>query len=238
MALIKAKSKCDVVVDELMAMISRGEYKEGDKILPENLLADHFGVSRVTVREAVKRLAALGLVQIRQGDGTYVNRIDIGSAVKPMLSNLVVEQLSIQQLYDARIFVEVGTVRLAARNRTPEELLELQKLLEDMSAALQPYDVERFSFHDTKFHELIGRMAHNPVLSATYSAIRDILCFYIKKTNISEETAKRSMEHHGEIVSYIGERNEYLAAITMERHVEHAKFALLRQFKRERDGVT
>jgi GntR family transcriptional repressor for pyruvate dehydrogenase complex len=230
MAIANTKSKCDIVVDELMAMFARGEYKQGDKILPENLLADRFGVSRITVREAVKRLAALGLVTIKWGDGTYVNNINIGSAVKPMLSNLVFDQLNIRQIYDARMFVEAGTARLAARNRTEEELLELKRLLDDMRTAFNPYDYEKFSFYDTKFHELIGRISDNPILTATYSAIQDVLYIYIKKTNVSMETAKRSMEHHTEIISYISERNEYLAGITMERHVEHAKFSLLQQY--------
>jgi len=226
---ITAKTKCDMTTDALLEMIARGDYKAGDRLPTEKELTEMFSVSRVTIREAIKRLNSLGMVTIRQGDGTYLNHTDADSVVRPLMSTMVLNDLSIEEIYDARLFVEVGNVRLAARNRSEEDLAALKLLLADMEKALSPYSSEAFSRLDNRFHELIGKISRNYVLSSTYSALEQLLRYYINTTNHSYETAKTSMFHHQHIVSYIEERNEYLAGVTMEQHVDHAKRALLQK---------
>ena len=226
---ITSKTKCDLTTDALLAMIARGEYKAGDRLPTEKELTEMFSVSRVTIREAIKRLNSLGMVTIRQGDGTYLNQTDANSVVRPLMSTMVLSDLSIEEIYDARLFVEVGNVRLAARNRTEQDLNDLKELLQRMEKALDPYVSESFSFLDNRFHEMIGKISGNYVLSSTYSALEQLLQYYINTTNHSFETAKTSMFHHQHIVSYIEERNEYLAGVTMEQHVDHAKRALLQK---------
>lgn len=230
-AKITTKTKCEMTTDALLAMIARGEYKAGDRLPTEKELTEMFSVSRVTIREAIKRLNSLGMVTIRQGDGTYLNHTDADSVVRPLMSTMVLNDLSIEEIYDARLFVEVGNVRLAARNRTEKDLVQLKELLASMEKTLDPYVSEEFSRLDNRFHEMIGKISGNYVLSSTYSALQQLLRYYISTTNHSYDTAKTSMFHHQHIVSYIEERNEYLAGVTMEQHVDHAKRALLQKRK-------
>ena len=232
---IAPKTKCDMTTDALLEMIARGDYKAGDRLPTEKELTEMFSVSRVTIREAIKRLNSLGMVTIRQGDGTYLNPTAAESVVRPLMSTMVLNDLSIEEIYDARLFVEVGNVRLASRNRTEEDLAALQSLLAEMEQALAPYSSEMFSRLDNQFHELIGKISGNYVLSSTYSALQQLLQYYINTTNHSYETAKISMFHHQNIVAYIGEQNEYFSGVTMEQHVNHAKRALLQKMAEEKE---
>ena len=226
---IKAKTKCDLTTEAILSMLASGAYKAGDRLPPEGELMELFAVSRVTLREALKRLNTMGVVTIRQGDGTYVQNPDVKNVVQPVISGMVVQSLSINELYDARMFIEVGMVRLAARNRKKEDMEALRKLLLGMEKTMDPFDSAEFSALDGMFHEMIGKLSGNHVLLSTYTALRELIRYYISRTNISFETAKTSLFHHSQIVGYIEAGNEYLAGVTMEQHVDHAKRALLAQ---------
>lgn len=231
--IIKTKTKCDMVAERIMNMIARGEYKVGDKLPSEYEFCDMFGVSRVTVREAIKRLNTHGVLSIQQGDGTYVRNVGVDSVVKTMYSNMVIQNLSVGEIYDARLFVEIGTVRLAARNRTEEELRKLSEIVESMKSLINNYDVASFSELDNTFHETIAHMSKNSVLRSTYDGLKELLLYYIEKTNFSYETAKISAEHHIQLLNHINERNEYMAGLVMEQHLIHAKESLIRSLGTE-----
>lgn len=224
---IKAKTKCDLTAEAILSMIASGEYKAGDKLPPEGELTERLAVSRVTLREALKRLNTIGVLMIRQGDGTYVRDPDVKTVVRPLMSGMVVQNLSTEELYDARLFIEVGTVRLAARKRKEEDVEDLNKILAEMEKTLDPFDSEAFSILDGRFHETIGRISGNHVLLSTFTALRELIHYYINQANISYTTAKTSMFHHSQLVGYIKAGNEYLAGVTMEQHVDHAKRAFL-----------
>jgi GntR family transcriptional repressor for pyruvate dehydrogenase complex len=228
---VRTKTKCDILADEILSMIAQGVYKEGDKLPPENYFVENFGVSRVTVRESFKKLDSLGVVAIRQGEGTFVNRIGLDTMVKPLLSAVVLDKLNVNQIYDARLFVEVGNARLAARNRTDEELAELKEMVEQMSIARDKYNNDAFSELDAEFHEFIGRISRNYILLTMYTTVKDILHSYIKRTNLSREAVEGSLKHHIKIVRFIEERNEVAVGLAMEEHVGFAKQRLLEQLE-------
>jgi len=233
---VYTKTKCDIVVERIMSMLASGKYSTGDRFPTESELTELFSVSRVTVREAIKRLNTLGILDVRQGDGTYIRKIDIGTVVRSMLNTMVGSDLSVSEIYDARMFVEIGNVRLAARNHTEEDLLVLRDIIEKTKECLDPYDAEAFSVMDNRFHEAIGDISGNHILHSTYSTLKEILSYFIKKTNVLEDTARVSLQHHKQILEYIAQHNEYLAGITMEQHVDHAKKALLEWIRQEEAG--
>ena len=228
----KAKTKCDQVVERLMSMIADGKYRPGDKLPTEAALQEMFGVSRVTVREAVKRLNTLNLLDVRRGDGTYVKKTDAKSIVRPVMNTMIAADLDIGTIYDARIFVEIGSVRLAARKRTDEDLQKLLDILKDTEQVMDPYDAEGFSECDNRFHEFIGEIGGNPILLSTYTTLKELLKYYRKQANEDEDVAVMSLQHHRQILGYIEQGNEYLAGLTMEQHIDQSKKALLRHYSK------
>jgi GntR family transcriptional repressor for pyruvate dehydrogenase complex len=217
---IKQKTKCDTVMDDVLAMIIEGIYKEGDKLPPENTLCEKFGVSRVTIRESFKKLNMMGVVTIKQGEGTYVAHTDMSMFLKPLLSSLVFDNVSIDELYDARLFVEIGTVSLAARHSTTEDVSQ-------MHIAVKSHDLNAFAQYDADFHNLIGVISKNSILHSTYLTIKDILDGYIKKTNRTISMIDSSCKTHEQIVDAIDDRNDNLAAEIMRGHIHRARANLI-----------
>ena len=215
MAQITSKSKSDIVVDEMISLIAKGRYKEGDKLPNESQFTEQFGVSRITIREAFKKLNTLGIVEIRQGNGTIVKNIGLGTLFRPLLSSIALNELGIIQLYDARLFVEVGNARLAARFRTDEEVNELQRIVDEMRENYDNSDHNMFCFNSRHFHEQVAKMSHNPILYETYCAIQCVTLNYIKHTY--------SFGKHEEIAYHIINKNETMAGFSMEQHIEASK---------------
>lgn len=224
---IKSKTKCDIVVEEILAMVVRGEYGENEKLPPEQYFVERFGVSRVTVREAFKRLNMLGVVSICQGKGTFVTKVDLGTVMQPLFSAIVLDNLSIEQIYGARIYVESGTACLAAKNATEEELKELDRLLDQMGHIVLSRDAVRFCEMDIIFHEFIGEISRNHILLATYKTIEDVLGNYITGNNLSMEIIECSHEYHKKIVTAIKSGNEREAREMMEKHIKLTQNSLI-----------
>ena len=91
-----------------MGEIVNGTFQMGEQLPPENALCERFGVSRITIRESLKRLGTMGIVTIEQGRGTFVNRANLGLLMKPMLQMIEFDDLDIETIYDARLYVEEG----------------------------------------------------------------------------------------------------------------------------------
>lgn len=230
---IKSKTKCDIVVEEILARIVSGEYVEDEKLPPEQYFVERFGVSRVTVREAFKRLNMLGVVSIFQGKGTYVKKVDLGTVMQPLFSAIVLDNLSVSQIYDARIYVESGTAFLAAKNATDGEINELEVLEDDMERIVLKRDSVRFCEMDIILHERIGKFSRNNILLATYKTIEDVLGNYITGNNLSMKIVENSHKYHKKIIGAIKERDAVKAREFMESHIELTKNSLIEYLSEE-----
>ena len=229
---VKSKTKCDVVVEEILNMIATGKYKENEKLPPEQYFVDYFGVSRVTIRESFKRLNMLGVISIRQGKGTFVKKMDVGMVMQPLFASIMLDNLSINQIYDARLFVESGTACMAARNRTEEEVKELEELVAEMKSVVYEQDIRRFSQLDITFHRRIGEISDNHILLATYKTIKEVLDNYMKESNLSMVTVRCSCEYHARIVDAIRRKDENQAREKMEEHISLTKRDLIERLNR------
>lgn len=219
----QTKTKCDIVVDEILSMIAKGVYKENEKLPPEKYFVDYFGMSRVTIRESFKKLSMLGVVRIKQGEGTFVNKADMSTMIQPVFSSIIMDNLSVSQLYDARKYVESGVTRLAAVNLTEEQAQKLDELMASMDVATKNRDAEAFSALDVEFHEYIADASANYILAAVYKTIKSIISKYINISNLSPKTVEISQGYHKRIVEALKEHNSDLAGELMEEHVETTK---------------
>lgn len=226
---IKSKSKCDMVVDEIIRLIADKIYRPGDKLPTENELVERFGVSRVTIRESLKKLNSMGVVSIRQGDGTFVKDFDLTSAMKPLYPLMLLSNLSAEQLYDARLYIEIGNASLAAKNCNGE-MTEVKSVLAEMKHAIEKNDGVAFSTLDWKYHCLIGEASLNEVLMSAHMMIRDIVRLYIQKTDFKYEVMCLSLLYHERIVAAIESKNETLAGSLMKEHLEKSRDTILHAY--------
>lgn len=221
-------TKCDFVMEQLKEQIFNGEYKAGDQLPPEGTLCTMFSVSRITVREALKKLNMMGLVEIKQGRGTFVKSADLGIFMKPLLQLVDFDEIDVETIYNAREYIEGGIAYLAAQNRTENELTVLRNILQNIQRSFNAQDVVALDDFDRAFHAQLARAAHNPILFATYQALDEINVACVKRFNKYLNTYLDSCYvEHLNIFSAIEKRQPEEAQQAMVSHARTSKAVLI-----------
>ncbi|MBC9935850.1 MULTISPECIES: FadR/GntR family transcriptional regulator [unclassified Leucobacter] len=163
---VRRKSLVDEVVDQIKAEISSGNWAVGGKIPSEHELIDTLGVSRPSVREAVRSLVQLGLLETRQGDGTYVIADDATQvALRRALGTAdSLEVIQVRRALDAL------AAQLAASHRGDRDIAALERNLEGRRRAIADGDVEQFITHDVAFHVGVAEASGNALLAGLYAS--------------------------------------------------------------------
>jgi DNA-binding FadR family transcriptional regulator len=179
------------VAEQFRALIASGDWAVGARIPGEHQLADELGVSRGTVREALRALSVAGLLEPRVGDGTYVRATDEISGV------LVRGELpfTLAAVLDARAGLEAAAARLAARSATPAALAALDRALETRTAALHQGGYEGFVAADAAFHRAVVQASANPLLLRLHDAVAAVLAQSIGDTTELPEDPRVSDSH-------------------------------------------
>lgn len=175
-------------------LLFSGEVTPGDRLPSERSLAESFGVGRSAVREALKSLSLIGLVDVRQGDGTYLKKPDSELLPRVIEWGLLLGERRVIDLIEARKVVEVACARFAAERRDDDDIADLKQLLEEMAEA--EGDVEAFVEADISFHLRIAQSAKSTVLSDMLSGIQALLRVWIRRViEAAGESGSSHMEH-------------------------------------------
>ena len=174
------RSLVDQALEQLRWRISEGRWAVGERLPTEPELAAELGISRNTVREAMRVLAFSGLIEIRQGDGSYLR-----SMTDPLGAMRALSHCTLEQAQETRQILEVEAVGLAAVRRTEADLTALHEALK-ASAVLYHGDLEAYISADLLFHKRLVDAAHNPALSELYQYFSAIVGAQLRQTlNIS-----------------------------------------------------
>jgi DNA-binding FadR family transcriptional regulator len=194
------------VIEQLRATIVSGEWPIGVRIPTETELAAALDVGRNTVREAVRALAHGGLLEVRQGDGTFVRATtELSGALRKLCGTELREALEVRRV------LEVDAARLAAARRTDADLAELRAALDARNAAVRDHDVERAVRTDTEFHHLVVRCAHNALLAELYRGVAEVVARSVAST-IAAAPDEQGPVSHDELVEAIAAQDVERAA--------------------------
>lgn len=163
----QSKSVVDQVMDGIISQIIAGELPPGGKLPTEMELCRQFGAGRNSVREAVKKLQAYGILYIKRADGTFVSEKYNRKMLDPMLYSLILQRNSWKDFVELRSVIDIGTLNIVVRRTDLERFLpELYHILGELSAELhgQAPRLERVLELDMKFHSRIAGAANNPML--------------------------------------------------------------------------
>ena len=166
----------DAIFDELMRHISSGDWKIGGKIPSENELSAQLGVSRNSLRQALNRFNALGIIESRHGDGSYVRAVDLTFYLKNIFPLIILSKydaLNVYQLQKA-IQCEAASGDLASLC-TEAQLAELTELLDRMTVSDASDDQEGYLAADLRFHEIMVEITRNPVLISIERCVTQIM---------------------------------------------------------------
>lgn len=186
----------DDTANRLRNMIFSGQLGPGQLLPSRKELAAQFGVGIATVHEAVKSLAAVGLLEARPGKGTWVSDNALQSVIHPDLIRNRFGAMDALTIYEARLALEVALAELAAEKATPEEIERMLAAL-DAARAVMADDAE-FIRLDWEFHLAVAHATHNVLLQAFYNLSREMLWEFIREVirlpNVREEASQMHLE--------------------------------------------
>ncbi len=178
-SLVKRKSASEQIADILSERISSGEWESGMKIPSENEIAIEFEVSRMTARNAVQRLVALGVLEAKSGDGTFVKAFDLNEYFANA-TKLIVGEHSLNDVREFRYYFESQYLVLACQRRTEEDIMEIEALHQEMMRAASIKNPDLFFEKDFKFHTRICQAAHNEVFNMVNLFLQQLLAGQLK----------------------------------------------------------
>lgn len=207
------------VAARLREMIHSGELAAGDRLPPERDLAKTLGVSRPTLRAGIRSLSAVGILQSRQGAGTFVAVAEesptLDSSPLRMLSAL--HGFTSDEMFEARLALEMSIAGLAARRATSEQMTQLAEEIAGMYASLG--EPEQYLVHDMRFHQIVAAASGNRILTSLMNMVATILFDSRSKTVKRAKDLKESAEQHHNIYRALRDRNPDLAEKAMHDHL-------------------
>lgn len=219
---IKPKRISDQVFEQIRELIYKGEFKPGQQILPERELAVSMAVSRTSVRNAINKLVTMGLLEHRQGQGTFVSSPDSRKG-NPLAAAMATEEATLDDLLEVRMGLECNAAMLAALRATESDILSLERCLDEMVETLEATD-KISTESDAAFHMAVAFATKNPVLIHLMRNFYDFLFLGIKKnlTHMYEDSTIQQdvIEHHRSVLSAIRDHDPESANDAMRSHIK------------------
>lgn len=208
------------IAARIQELIAAEELKPGDQLPPERELAGLLGVSRASVREATRSLAAQGRLSVRHGQGVF---IEAPATTNRLRSSLLADEHDVDELYAMRELLEVPAAQWAAQNVTTEAAARLEQSYAELSEAIgrrAPWqELQRL---DAGFHEAVVRVAGNKFLLRTLSVLNETIAAGMETTLHVPGRLDRSMEDHAEIVAAIMDGDSLRAGAASRSHIRGA----------------
>ncbi|XBH20431.1 FadR/GntR family transcriptional regulator [Jonesiaceae bacterium BS-20] len=219
-------SVLDKAVYGLRNLIASGEFRPGQKFPPEPELCERLGVSRGSLREAVRMLSSLGITESRHGSGTYVSALGPKELIGPLMLTIGLAPIdTVLGLYDVRRVLEGHAASLAAVHATAEEVAALRGLLEEME---QEEDLMEFSKLDSTFHDQIALLSRNETLRVLLQVFRarNRAFYRLFEGESGKFHRELSDRGHREIYNSIADRDMFSAQTAAMHHLFSTEQAL------------
>lgn len=229
-----AKANIDVVrktkvyeniADQIQRLIRDGLLKPGDKLPPERELAEMFHVSRSSLRDAIRALELVGLVEPRQGEGTVVRTPSTDSLINPLTAALLQEREVVSELLEFRAMVEPTLARRAANYASDEDLNHLNDILRRQKEKVDQGELA--IEEDSKFHYAIAKIAKNSVVLKVLDAFMDLLQESREKSLQVDGRLQKSLAGHRQILQAIEQHDASAAETAMRRHIDEIEGLVL-----------
>ena len=211
------------VVNHIRTLIENGSLRPGDKIPPEREFAQLLNVSRASLRTGIGYLAAMGVMKVKHGVGTFVadGPVAFGKDSVSMIGAL--HGFQSWQMFEARLLIESNLAALAAERGTEEHFTALAEEVAEIFAALE--NPSEFLIHDVLFHRIVAQASGNPILAALMETITSALYDRRRRTVEKAIDLRESAEMHRELFRAIRSRNPEEARRLMEQHLLMAQAA-------------
>lgn len=211
-------------------MILSGRLGPGDRLPAERELSEAMGVSRPMIREAIRSLIAMHILEARHGAGTFVSSLSMEELLRPLQFVFALNESGLQELFEVRVLLEPGAASLAATRASEVEVLAMRRCVEESRAAAS--DTQRLIELDIELHRMISEASRNDLL---INMLASISALAVESRKITVEIAgvpRHTLHDHAAIVDAIAAHDPVVAADRMREHI-----VSLRQAAQSRDGA-
>ncbi|WP_080875679.1 FadR/GntR family transcriptional regulator [Oceanobacillus timonensis] len=232
---IKTEKIYEQVADSLINMIKDGKLKSGDKLDSVEQLAKSFGVGRSAIREALSGLRSMGLIEMHQGEGTYVKAFDAERFTLPVSTAFLMKQNDVKELYQVRKILEVGTAAYAAESHTGKDLEKMEQALQMMIDAKGNEQLAEQA--DADFHMAVAQATQMNLLIHLMGSVSELMSETIRETRrVLLYTKDRShilYDEHERIYQAIKNRQTNEAREKMYEHLENVEQLLFQELDKK-----
>jgi len=215
---------CAAVIERIKTAVRDQDYKPGSRLPSERALAEQLGIIRPTIREALRTLTVLGVVEARQGSGTQISRSSANVLKTSFEFLMLLDQPTIFEMYETRELIEVHLAGRAAEYRTPDDLAVMENALDDMRRGI--IDPSAMTDPNVRFHQAVAAAARNAVLERIINCLHDGIRMCIEATRPGTPDPAGSYERHIAIYDAIRRQNPADARRAMTIHMAAAVDAL------------
>ena len=224
---VRKVRRYEQVAEQIRRLISSGALKPGDLLPPERELAAKLGVGRSSIRDAVRTLEVMGILEPRQGHGTVVRDLSADALVVPLSLVLTRKRELVTELLDVRRMIEPGLAARAAKNATAEEIAKMGEILERHEAKLRRG--EQAIDEDSDFHYAMALASRNSVVLRVLDVLMDLLRESRSRSLQVPGRPKRSFEGHRRILRAIQRHDARAAEAAVRQHLGEIEEVVMRQ---------
>lgn len=216
---LKRAGLTELLVARILSLVTTGELKPGDQLPSERKLAETFEVSRPTLREALRALDVLGVVEVRHGGGVFVSQLQASDLLGPLTFFLTLRASEVEKLYDARQLIEGEIVALAAANATAADFDALAALVDLQDAAKT--EPPRYRDLDTAFHRKLGELSGNDFLARAAQSLNILGQEFRKTASETPNVIATSITDHRAIIAALRAADAGAGRAAMAMHMSH-----------------
>ena len=222
---IKRSSTVERIVENLINLIKQRKLQKGEKLPSERQLCEIIGVSRPILREALKALQVMNIIDIRQGAGAYVKSLEPEEIVEHLDIVFHLDSSLYRDLYEARRVLEAAIAGMAALNINDKELEAIEENYRQAAADID--DEASFLERDLELHNMIMKASANRVIPVFMQSINRLSLILRKQSNSQLHIRRNTMHDHEVIINALKCRNPEKAAEAMDRHIANVEKAFL-----------
>jgi GntR family transcriptional regulator, transcriptional repressor for pyruvate dehydrogenase complex len=222
------------IVDQVFESIISGELKVNEKLPSEKELGKIFGVSRVTVREAIRSLEQSGVIEVRQGSsgGAYVKEINLDSIAGQMKNPLKMANLNLYQLTAARAFLEeMILMKFESWDKDKKQISELQNSVDEAEIYFKEGQTHKRFDANADFHRIIAQMTGNPIIILMHKLITDLLVEFYERAQPSDSLTVKTFKEHRDIIKLLKEGKYQKAAQICSRHLTDGCLMVAKKYR-------
>ena len=217
----------EIIVEQIRLLMRQGQLKPGDRLPPERDLCERFGVSRVTVREALRMLESSGLVEIRVGarGGAFVTVPSSDRVGEGLADLLTLSVISAADVTEVRMILETGIVPLVCERATEEDLADLESICARSEAAITAGDYSMDL--SLEFHIRVAQATHNPAVVMLIESFRGPLLMSLQRArDAAPEMGILGTQEHEKFIEAVRRRDTAVASTIMREHLERTAHRL------------